>query len=301
MRSSIHVRAVHRHSFGRRADRVARSPARPRPSRPRSARRARRRHPTALRPHGRPQQDFAGRHAGRDKRRHAPQRGLLVGEFLACRFGRREAVGPHVNTSAGVSAASRAAARRDHARTRGGSCTVKTSISVSPRFRSECFLPASTFAICARRVIVDPATIMNIVDVFHRGILTLMPWSRAARRMADRHGSAAGCDRWPGEEVSALNRAFTNAIHCQLIATRWSSTQRVACSGLTSGIRTTSDSTRVMPAETALTRTPRGPYSAAQVCFQRHERSLGRARSKCCGPRCRSYLIRRGVPIGVSA
>jgi hypothetical protein len=25
---------------------------------------------------------------------------------------------------------------------------------------------------------------MNIADVFHRGILTLMPWSRAARRMA---------------------------------------------------------------------------------------------------------------------
>jgi hypothetical protein len=34
MRSSIHVRAVHRHSFGRRADRVARSPRGPRPPRP---------------------------------------------------------------------------------------------------------------------------------------------------------------------------------------------------------------------------------------------------------------------------
>jgi hypothetical protein len=42
---------------------------------------------------------------GRDKRRHAPQRGLPVGEFLSCRFGRREAVGPDVNTSAGVFAA----------------------------------------------------------------------------------------------------------------------------------------------------------------------------------------------------
>jgi hypothetical protein len=43
MRSSIHVRAVHRHSFGRRADRVARSPAGPRPPRPRSERRRARR------------------------------------------------------------------------------------------------------------------------------------------------------------------------------------------------------------------------------------------------------------------
>jgi hypothetical protein len=38
-------------------------------------------------------------------------------------------VGPDVNTSAGVFAASRAAARRDRARTRGGSYTAKTSIS----------------------------------------------------------------------------------------------------------------------------------------------------------------------------
>jgi hypothetical protein len=37
-------------------------------------------------------------------------------------------------------------ARRDHARRRGGSYTVTISMSVSPRFRSECFLPASTFA-----------------------------------------------------------------------------------------------------------------------------------------------------------
>jgi hypothetical protein len=89
--------------------------------------------------------------------------------------------------------------------------------------------------------------------------------------MADRHGSAAGCERWPWEEVSALNRAFTNAIHRQLMATRWSSTQRVACSGLTTGIRTTSDSTRVMPAETALTRTPRGPYSAEpRIYYAQH-------------------------------
>ena len=34
MRSSIHVRVVHRHSFGRLADRVARSPPGPRPPRP---------------------------------------------------------------------------------------------------------------------------------------------------------------------------------------------------------------------------------------------------------------------------
>jgi hypothetical protein len=96
MRSSINGRAVHRHRFWRPADRVARSPAGPRPV-PHAARHARRRHPMALRPRGRPQQDFAGRHAERDKRCHAPQRGVLVGELLS---GRREAG----RTCAGVSA-----------------------------------------------------------------------------------------------------------------------------------------------------------------------------------------------------
>jgi hypothetical protein len=89
MRSSIHARAVHRHRFWRRADRVARSSAGPRPPPPRSARRA----PATSNgaPASRPTAASAGRHAGRDKRRHAPQSRLLVGESLSCRFGQREA------------------------------------------------------------------------------------------------------------------------------------------------------------------------------------------------------------------
>jgi hypothetical protein len=42
-------------------------------------------------PASRPTAASAGRHAARDKRRHAPQRALLVGESLWCRFGQREA------------------------------------------------------------------------------------------------------------------------------------------------------------------------------------------------------------------
>jgi hypothetical protein len=58
---------------------------------------ARRRHPTALGPQGRPQQDFAGRRAGA-KRRHAPQSGL-VGEFLSAAGSDAGRPGPHLRWS----------------------------------------------------------------------------------------------------------------------------------------------------------------------------------------------------------
>ena len=91
---------VRRHSFGRRAESGCAITAEASTASPHAS--TTRAPSTSNSAPGRAQQDSPGRHAGRDKRRHAPQRGLLVGEFLSCRVrtaGGRGATRQHLRWS----------------------------------------------------------------------------------------------------------------------------------------------------------------------------------------------------------